>query len=108
MVVHLKPYGGTPPEPVAVIQGDTQKIHVTFTYRGLDVGELLFGRLHDDGRNMVVREMPLILPSEDGAHSFALARGMTSWLPGSYRVDLTRGDDVLATCTFAITEEGGP
>jgi len=87
-----------------VFDPEAKEVFVWFEYSDLLPGTILKGLWLDEGRQLKLKEFPILITQNNGAAGFSIRRPIEGWIRGKYRVDLIHGDKILGSTEFRIIE----
>jgi hypothetical protein len=83
---------------------DPEQIIAWFEYQGFAAGDILTGVWSDVGKQVKLREDPIVVMDKAGTNKFVLRRPVNGWSSGHYLVELKKGKKVLRKAEFQIIE----
>lgn len=87
-----------------VFDSEAKEVFVWFEYSDLLPGTILKGVWLDEGRQLKLKEFPILITQNNGAAGFYIRRPIEGWIRGKYRIDLIHGDKILGSAGFRIIE----
>jgi len=102
VTANTEPTSNTPPRNH--FGHSTARIYVAFDYHNFSSGEVIRAVLFDGAQKIKLMQVPVVINSTQGTHTFYLNKPIDGFQTGSYRLEMIFGEEHIAAAEFVIDE----